>query len=123
MRQLGLFEHQDLKEFTKWDFGCGTSGEGKTSARQNSGCDMFGWNGGRGISGCEIPGEGGTSRGRIPDAGGTSGWNGGEGGFPDMICPGGKLAEGISGCDMSRWNGGGGFPDAICPGGMERGYE
>ena len=46
MRQLGLFEYQDLKEFIKWDSGCEISGEGKTSARQNSGYDMSGWNGG-----------------------------------------------------------------------------
>ena len=35
MRQLGLFEHQDLKEFTKWDFGCEISGEGRTLAEKN----------------------------------------------------------------------------------------
>ena len=38
MRQLGLFEYQDLKEFTKWDFGCEISGEGGTLAKKNSGC-------------------------------------------------------------------------------------
>ena len=38
MRQLGLFEHQDLKEFTKWDFGCEISGEGRTLAEKNFGC-------------------------------------------------------------------------------------
>ena len=38
MRQLGLFEHQDLKEFTKRDSECEISGEGGTSAEKNSGC-------------------------------------------------------------------------------------
>ena len=82
MRQLGPFKYLDLKEFTKWDSGCETSGEGRASARQNFGCDMSGWNGG----------------GRFPDAG-TSGCNGGEG----ISDAGG----GTPGC-----NGGGGIPDA-----------
>ena len=38
MRQLGLFEHQDLKEFTKWDSGCEISREGGTLAKKNFGC-------------------------------------------------------------------------------------
>ena len=50
MRQLGLFEHQDLKEVTKWDSGCEISGEGGTSAKKNSGCGgTSGWNGSGGI--------------------------------------------------------------------------
>ena len=43
MRQLGLFEHQDLKEFTKWDSRCEISGEGGTSAEKNSGCGGDVW--------------------------------------------------------------------------------
>ena len=58
MRQLGLFGHQDLKEFTKWDSGCEISGKGGTSGGQNfqmwdirvemvaerdSGCETPGW--------------------------------------------------------------------------------
>ena len=44
MRQLGLFEYQDLKEFTKWDSGCEISGECGASAGQNFGCEISGWN-------------------------------------------------------------------------------
>ena len=61
MRQLGLFEHHDLKEFTKWDSGCEMSGEGGTladripdarhpdgmAADKDSGCETPGRNGGR----------------------------------------------------------------------------
>ena len=53
MRQLGLFEHQDLKEFTKWDSGCEISGKGGMLAEKNSRC------GGR---------PDGMAAGGIPDA-------------------------------------------------------
>ena len=44
MRQLGLFEYLDLKEFTKWDSGCEIFGEGGALVGQNSGYEIFGWN-------------------------------------------------------------------------------
>ena len=91
MRQLGLFEHQDLKEFTKWDSGCEISGEDGTSAEKNSGCrGTSGWNGRGRNSGCDM-----------------SGCNGG-GGISDAICPDGMLAEeNFRMWETSGWNGGG----------------
>ena len=75
MRQLGLFEHQNLKEVTKWDSRCEISGEGRTLAEKNFGCGgTSGWNGGGRNSGCDM-----------------SRWNGG-GGIPDAICQDGMTA-------------------------------
>ena len=64
MRQLGLFEYQDLKEFTKWDSGCEISEEEGTSTGQNSGCEISGeggasagWNSGCDMSEWNVGGE------------------------------------------------------------------
>ena len=115
MRQLGLFEHQDLKEFTKWDSGCEISGEGGTLAKKNFGCGgrpdgmaaeefrmrFFRMEWRRENFGCDMPDrmlakENFRMRG-------TSRCNGG-GGIQDEICPGGMAT--------------GGIPDAVCPDGM-----
>ena len=67
--------------------GCEMSGEGGTSAGQNSGCEIFGWNvGGEEFRMWDTRVE--CRRRRIPD----------------VRYPGEMSAEKNSGCEMSGWN-------------------
>ena len=75
MGQLGLFEHQDLKGFAKWDSGCEIPGEGGTSTGEFRMLGTAGWNGGGRNFGCEgRPDVMATGEFRTR---GTSGCNGG----------------------------------------------
>ena len=135
MRQLGLFEHQDLKEFTKWDSGCEISGEGGTSGGQNfrmwdirvemvaekdSRCESSGWNGGgerfrvwdtrmemaaEKDSGCETP-RWKWRRRKIPGVR-HSDENGGTEGFRVWDTWMEMAAQKDSGCETPGWNDGG----------------
>ena len=86
MRQFGLFEHQDLKEFTKWDSGCEISREGGTLAKKNFGC------GGR---------PDGMAAGGIPDAMCPDGMAAEEFRMRYVRV---EWRQRNSGCDMSGWN-------------------
>ena len=91
MRQLGLFEYQDLKEFTKWDSGCEIFGEGGALVGQNSGYEIFRWN----VDEEEFWMR--DTRMECRRDGHNSGC--------DMF--GWNVGEKKSGCDMSGWNVGG----------------
>ena len=114
MRQLGLFEHQDLKEFTKRDSECEISGEGGTSAEKNFGCE-----GGDVRMEWQRENDRMLAEKNFRMQGRSDGMV--AGGIPGAMCPDGMVAEEFRmryvRVEWRRKE----FPDAICPSGMAAG--